>query len=148
MHSRRRAWTYPRKIPNLESRAAMLKSMTRRSRHLAALAIVAAGILPAASAQAQSYSVRHAQPPYSYEVRTPMRDYPYFRCLDCDHRARLIERKHIVECEPLSRQRHAATEERRVIHADAEVIILGSDRINIRLFRKARDRGVVIHGDE
>jgi len=34
----------------------------------------------------------------------------------------------------------------RVIDADAQVTILGPDRMNIRLFRKGR--GVVIHSDE
>jgi hypothetical protein len=33
----------------------------------------------------------------------------------------------------------------RVIDADAQVTILGPDRMNIRLFRKGR--GVVIHSD-
>jgi hypothetical protein len=142
----------------------MLKSMTRRSRHLAAFAVVAAGILPAATAQAQSYGTIYVQqaPLYIYEVQTRMRDYPYVHCLDCGYRPRLAERKHVVEEEPVRwHHRHATIEEvdagqavsrdegkRRVIRADAEVIILGSDRINIRLFRKARDRGVVIHGDE
>jgi hypothetical protein len=40
----------------------------------------------------------------------------------------------------------SASGEQRVIDADAQVTILGPDRMNIRLFRKGR--GVVIHSDQ
>jgi hypothetical protein len=69
-----------------------------------------------------------------------------------DDPPRVIERRHIVEDEPVrSRRKLAAPEERdsntrmngddgkkRVIEADAEVTILGPDRMSIRLFRKGQ----------
>jgi hypothetical protein len=69
-----------------------------------------------------------------------------------DDPPRVIERRHVVEDEPVrSRRKHAAPEQRdpdtgisgddgkaRVIQADAEVTILGPDRMSIRLFRKGQ----------
>ena len=77
--------------------------------------------------------------------------YPYVNCLDgCGYRGvintvreepvvietervvdeppRVIERRHVVE----------GSGQQRVIRAEAEVTILGPDRMNIRLFRKGR----------
>ena len=55
-----------------------------------------------------------------------------------DDPPRVIERHHVVEDEP--RQPHGKRDtkgnEVRVIHAEAEVTILGPDRMSIRLFRK------------
>lgn len=86
-----------------------------------------------------------------------------------DDSRRVIERQHVVEDAPSSRglyqhrraveaasprpprapaaaarrhkskRAHGAGDERRVIHADAEITILGPDRMNIRLFRKGGD---------
>ncbi len=67
-----------------------------------------------------------------------------------DDPPRVIERRHVVEDAPVrSRRKQAVAEERdtgkrasrddskqRVIEADAEVTILGPDRMSIRLFRK------------
>ncbi len=69
-----------------------------------------------------------------------------------DDPPRVIERRHIVEDEPVrSRRKPALAEKRdtnkrasrddskkRVIEADAEVTILGPDRMSIRLFRKGQ----------
>ncbi len=77
--------------------------MTRHSRPLALLAIIAAGMLPVA-AQAQSYgqpaplypyAVQQDQPyavqvaPNTYVIKRPAqtRDYPYVRCVNCSNRA-------------------------------------------------------------
>lgn len=71
-----------------------------------------------------------------------------------DDPPRVIERHHYVEDAPAPRRRKAQIEERgiialdpkthggdandkRVIHAEAEVTILGPDRMSIRLFRKS-----------
>jgi hypothetical protein len=69
-----------------------------------------------------------------------------------DDPPRVIERRHVVEDEPIrSRRRQAAPQPRdpdtrmsgddgkkRVIQADAEVTIIGPDRMSIRLFRKGQ----------
>lgn len=222
--------------------------MTRQSRTLALLAAIAAGLLPAAAARAQSYgaaappalypyAVPQNQPyaiqvaPNTYVIQRPAqtRDYPYVRCVNCgsganvrasDHAAprfdrphkpvdralieelrkrshgksavadnaengavtkttkkgnvvnttkivrdapvvvehkryvddppRVIERRHIIEDEPAREKckrgllTHCNTASRasgdetkkRVIDAEAEITILGPDRMSIRLFRK------------
>ena len=64
-----------------------------------------------------------------------------------DDPPRVIERRHYVEDQPKPRKRVATVESEvapplardgksRVIHAEAEVTILGPDRMSIRLFRK------------
>jgi hypothetical protein len=69
-----------------------------------------------------------------------------------DDPPRVIERRHVVEDEPVrSRREQAAVGEgeankrasrddtkKRVIEADAEITILGPDRMSIRLFRKGQ----------
>lgn len=69
-----------------------------------------------------------------------------------DDPPRVIERHHAVEdAPPPARRKHSASEERepnkrassdntkkRVIEADAEVTIIGPDRMSIRLFRKGQ----------
>ena len=69
-----------------------------------------------------------------------------------DDPPRIIERRRVVADEPVRpRRKQAAAEERdtnkrasrddtkkRVIEADAEVTILGPDRMSIRLFRKGQ----------
>jgi hypothetical protein len=204
--------------------------MTSHSRNLALLAVIAAGVLPAAAAQAQSYAqpaplypyaAQQIQPyaiqvaPNTYVIQHPARtrDYPYVRCQNCSNRAsiavpeqkaprfdrphkpvdhalveelrkrsqtkgtvvnttkivrdppvvvetkryvddppRVIERQHVVEDAPApapSRRGLITTEDadagqaasgddgkKRVIRAEAEVTILGPDRMSIRLFRK------------
>jgi hypothetical protein len=70
--------------------------MTRNSRQIAVLAVIAAGILPAVSAFAQPaplypYAVQQAQPyavqvaPNTYVIQRPAqtRDYPYVHCVNC-----------------------------------------------------------------
>jgi hypothetical protein len=206
--------------------------MNRHSCNLALLAVIAAGMLPAAAAQAQSYGTAYAQPaplypypvppnqpyaiqvaPNTYVIQRPghTRAYHYAHCHNCIHRAgisplepatprfdrlhgpvhrglieelrkrsqterrvvnttkivrhplvvveteryvdnppHVIERRHVVADAPLdSHARTAIVEEsessnrsgrddgkKRVFRADAEIIILGPDRMNIRLFRK------------
>jgi hypothetical protein len=68
-----------------------------------------------------------------------------------DDPPRVIERRHYVEDAPSAPRQHTArietdvkpqreakgkTEKKRVIRAEAEVTILGPDRMSIRLFRK------------
>jgi hypothetical protein len=209
--------------------------MIRHSRPLTLFAVIAAGILPVAAAQAQSYgqpaplypyAVQQNQPyavqvaPNTYVIKrpAPTRDYPYVRCVNCSNRAshaaaapapgrfdhphksvdhalveelrkrsrnkmkekeekeqetdinttkvvrdppvvvehkryvddppRVIERKIIVDEPARSKCKRGIVEscdtgsrasgegKKRVIEADAEVTILGSDRMSIRLFRK------------
>ena len=205
--------------------------MTSHSRNFALLAVIAAGVLPAAAAQAQSYGTANAQPaplypyavqqnqlyaiqvsPDTYVIQRPAhtRDYPYVRCQNCSKRAgraaperaaprfdrphkpvdhalveelrkrsqakttvvnttkivrdppvvvetkryvddppRVIERQHVVEDAPAKPRRGLMTTDvdadepvsrddgkKRVIRAEAEVTILGPDRMSIRLFRK------------
>jgi len=211
--------------------------MTRHSRPLTLLAVIAAGMLPMAAAQAQSfgqpapfypYAVQQDQPyavqvaPNTYVINrpAPTRDYPYVQCVNCSNRAshavaapapgrfdrphkpvdhalieelrkrsqkkikdkedkeqesdvnttkvvrdppvvvehkryvddppRVIERKIIVDeparakckrgivenCDTGSRA--SGETKKRVIEADAEVTILGPDRMSIRLFRKGQ----------
>ena len=200
-------------------------------RQLALFAVIAAGLLPAAAAQAQYYGAAPQQPPLypyavqreqpyaveiapnTYEIRRPAttRPYPYVGrravevpsepkapALDRPHKKvdhalieelrkrapvkrtvinttkivrdppvvretrrvvddppRVIERRHIVEDAPPApaRRKPAVVEDsgsgnggkkrvgrddtkKRVIEADAEVTILGPDRMSIRLFRK------------
>jgi hypothetical protein len=185
--------------------------MIERPRNLVLLAVIAAGMLPAAAAQAQWYGPPYAEPaplypydvqgdepgpvevaPNSYVIRPPyrMRAYPYVHCLDgcgrgapigqwrkpdrinrtvintttivrdppvvvetervVDDPPRVIERRQLIEDEPVRSRRHQPTiaesdsnkrasrddNKTRVIAADAEITIIGTDRMNIRLFRK------------
>jgi hypothetical protein len=202
--------------------------MSNHSRPLALLAAIAAGLLPAASAQAQYYaSTAQPAPLYPYAVSTDRpyavevapntyviqrpaasRAYPYTRGRASnpapepsapkfdrppkpadralieelrkrspikrtvintkkivhdepvvvetkryvDDPPRVIERRHVVEDAPVHpRRQQAAVEDsdtnkrtsrddnkKRVIEADAEVTILGPDRMSIRLFRKGQ----------
>jgi hypothetical protein len=70
--------------------------MTRHSRQIAVLAVIAAGILPVAAASAQPaplypYAVQQGQPyavqvaPNTYVIQRPAqtRDYPYVHCVNC-----------------------------------------------------------------
>jgi hypothetical protein len=205
--------------------------MTSHSRNLALLAVIAAGILPATAARAQSYGAAYAPPPplYPYVVQQNQpyaiqvspntyviqhpahtRDHPHARCKNCGNRAaiaapkkaaprfdrphkpvdhalveelrkrshskdtvnttkivreapvivetkryvddppRVIERRHVVEDAPAQSRRGLMTNDdvdagqaasrddgkKRVIRAEAEVTIIGPDRMNIRLFRQ------------
>jgi hypothetical protein len=79
-----------------------------------------------------------------------------------DDPPRVIERRHIVEDEPVrGRRKHATVEDvdnatrpsredgkKRVIQADAEVTILGPDRMSIRLFRKGHNAKAKAQVDE
>ena len=70
-----------------------------------------------------------------------------------DDPPRVIERRHVVEDAPVSRAPAAIDEpdsnrrgarddgKKRIIQAEAEVTILGPDRMSIRLFRKGRGNG-------
>ena len=221
--------------------------MTRHSHHLALLAVIAAGMLPMAAAQAQSYGqpapfypyvAQQDQPyavqvaPNTYVIKRPAltRDYPYVRCVNCSNPAshaaaapahgrfdrphkpvdhalveelrkrsqnkmkekeekeqetdlsttkvvrdppvvvehkryvddppRVIERKIIVDeparakckrgivenCDTGNRARGET--KKRVIEADAEVTILGPDRMSIRLFRKGQGPSAKTPNDE
>jgi hypothetical protein len=76
--------------------------MTRHSRQIAVLAVIAAGILPVAAASAQPaplypYAVQQDQPyavqvaPNTYVIQRPAqtRDYPYVHCVNCGHSANI-----------------------------------------------------------
>jgi len=155
--------------------------MSSHLRQLGVIAVIVAGVLPMTAAQAQyyggpaqpaplyPYAVQHPhavqrdrpyivqQTPNTYVIQRPSytRAYPYVRSRSAyipGDRARIVERHHMVEDEPMrSRRTRAIVEERetgkrtsrddnkkRVIQADAEVTILGPDRMNIRLFRKGQ----------
>lgn len=133
--------------------------MIKQPRHLALFAVLAAALLPDASAQAQHhgapaqpaplypYAVQGHQPdavevaPNTHRIRrpAPARSYPYV-----GHRG-----GHAVLNRPYKKADRALIQEMRkrvgrvdsktrVIQADAEITIHGSDRISIRLFRKGR----------
>jgi len=85
--------------------------------------------------------------PNTFAVPYRLRNYPYVNCRDgCGYR--YIDREvtagePAVVIEDASRRSGSWP---RTIKADAEVTILGPDRMNIRLFRKDRGR-VVVHPD-
>ena len=136
--------------------------MINRSRKLALLAVVvAAGMVPAAAAQAHCcrssnaepppfhhrHYVAHHEPAYDVElapnlfaVPYRLRHFPYVhpQCLDgCGSGAPIVfERNVIIEDGDAYRE----SGEKRAIRAEAEVTILGPDRMIIRLFRKGRGR--------
>jgi hypothetical protein len=218
--------------------------MTRHSRPLALLAVIAAGILPVAVAQAQSYG--QPAPLYPYAVQQDQtyavqvapntyvikrsaetRDYPYVRCVNCSNRASrasapapgrfdrphkpvdhalveelrkrsqnrmkekeeqetdvnttkvvrdppvVVEHKRYVDDPPRVIERNITVDEparakckrgivencdtgsrasgegkKRVIEADAEVTIIGPDRMSIRLFRKGHGPSAKATDDE
>jgi hypothetical protein len=75
--------------------------MTRHSRQIAALAVIAAGIFPVMAAAQPAplypYAVQQDQPyavqvaPNTYVIQRPAqtRDYPYVRCVNCGHSANI-----------------------------------------------------------
>ena len=129
--------------------------MIHRTRILALAAIAAAALLPAAAqahwdnrcgCQRAALYHRHYVPhergvvavqltPDVFAIPYHLRHYPYVSGGYRDGR---------VVGGPVVAESGAAAQS-RVIDADAEVTILGPDRMNIRLFRKGR--GVVIHSD-
>lgn len=134
--------------------------MINRSRKLALLAaVVAAGMVPAAaqahccrSSNAEPppfhrHYVAHHEPAYDVElapnlfaVPYRLRHFPYVhpQCLDgCGGGAPVVfERNVIIEDGDAYRE----SGETRAIRAEAEVTILGPDRMIIRLFRKGHGR--------
>ena len=136
--------------------------MINRTQKLALLAVVAAaGMVPAAAAQAHCCRSSNAEPPpfhhrhyvahqeRAYDVELApnlfavpyrLRHFPYVhpQCLDgCGSGAPIVfERNVVVEDGDAYRE----TGETRAIRAEAEVTILGPDRMIIRLFRKGRGR--------
>jgi hypothetical protein len=140
--------------------------MIDRPRKLVLLAVIAAGMLPAAAANAHCCRSSYAEPaplyPYAvpeeqfyavelapnvYAVPYATRAYPYVHCLDgCGSRAPTAEwrrrgysdRAVVIETERGIEDAGAPREngKQRVIRAEAEVTIIGPDRMNIRLFRK------------
>ena len=136
--------------------------MINRTQKLALLAVVAAaGMVPAAAAQAHCCRSSVAEPPpfhhrhyvahqeRAYDVELApnlfavpyrLRHFPYVhpQCLDgCGSGAPIVfERNVVVEDGDAYRE----TGETRAIRAEAEVTILGPDRMIIRLFRKGRGR--------
>lgn len=127
---------------------------------LAVLAVLAAGMLPAAAADAHCCRSSYAEPaplyPYAvpeegqsyavelapniYAVPYRLRAYPYVHCLDgCGRSAPvLIESERGIE----DTGARGENGKQRVIRAEAEVTIIGPDRMNIRLFRKGRGSNV------
>ena len=85
--------------------------------------------------------------PNMFAVPYRLRNYPYVNCLDgCGDRYvdRAVNvRDPAVVIEDGTRR---SASQPRTIKADAEVTILGPDRMNIRLFRKDRGR-VIVHPD-
>jgi hypothetical protein len=138
--------------------------MIDRPRKLVLLAVLAAGMLPAATAQAHCCRSSYAEPaplypyavpeeqPYAvelapniYAIPYRLRTYPYVHCLDgCGRRAPVV-----IETERGIEDTGARGEngEQRVIRAEAEVTILGPDRMNIRLFRKGQGSSVKAPAD-
>ena len=129
--------------------------MIDRPRKLVLLAVLAAGMLPAAAAQAHCCRSSYAEPaplyPYAVPEEQPyavelapniyalpyrLRAYPYVHCLDgCGRRAPVvIETERGIEDAGAPRENG----KQRVIRAEAEVTIIGPDRMNIRLFRKGQ----------
>ena len=138
--------------------------MIDRPRKLVLLAVLAAGMLPAAAAQAHccrssyaesaplySYAVPEEQPyavelaPNIYAIPYRLRAYPYVHCLDgCGRRAPVvIETERGIE----DTGERGENGKQRVIRAEAEVTILGPDRMNIRLFRKGQGSSVKAPAD-
>jgi hypothetical protein len=180
--------------------------MIDRPRKFVLLAVIAAGMLPVATAHAGWDGLSYAQPvplyPYAVQEEQPyavelapdiyavpyrLRAYPYVHCLDgCGrpaptaewrrrghiHRAvinttrivhdapvvietervvddppRVIERRRIVEDAPA--QRASRDDNRpRVFQADAEITVVGEDRMTIRLLRKRHGRPAKAPADE
>ena len=131
---------------------------------LAVLAVLAAGMLPAAAAQAHCCRSSYAEPaplypyavpeeqPYAvelapniYAIPYRLRAYPYVHCLDgCGRRAPVvIETERGIE----DTGERGENGKQRVIRAEAEVTILGPDRMNIRLFRKGQGSSVKAPAD-
>ena len=136
--------------------------MINRTQKLALLAVVAAaGMVPAAAAQAHCCRSSNAEPPpfhhrhyvahqeRAYDVELApnlfavpyrLRHFPYVhpQCLDgCGSGVPIVfERNVVVEDGDAYRE----TGEARAIRAEAEVTILGPDRMIIRLFRRGRGR--------
>ena len=138
--------------------------MIDRPRKLVLLAVLAAGMLPAAAAQAHCCRSSYAEPaplypyavpeeqPYAvelapniYAIPYRLRAYPYVHCLDgCGRRAPVV-----IETERGIDDTGTRGEngKQRVIRAEAEVTILGPDRMNIRLFRKGQRSSVKAPAD-
>lgn len=142
--------------------------MIDRPRKLVLFAVIAASMLSAATANAHCCRSSYAEPaplyPYAvpeeqsyvvelapnvYAVPYATRAYPYVHCLDgCGSRAPTAEwrrrgysdRAVVIETERGIEDTGAPRENgnQRVIRAEAEVTILGPDRMNIRLFRKGQ----------
>ncbi len=132
--------------------------MTITNKHLRdlVLAAVVAALLPAATAQAHycgeanvqsaalyPYAVPLHHRPYTVQLMPNiyrrwhfMRDYPYVRCLNCGNRVRIVRDTPLV-----GDSRRTADDMPRVIPADAEITILGQDKMTIRLFRKRHGSG-------
>jgi hypothetical protein len=138
--------------------------MIDRPRKLVLLAALAAGMLPAAAAQAHCCRSSYAEPaplypyavpeeqPYAvelapniYAIPYRLRAYPYVHCLDgCGRRAPVvIETERGIE----DTGERGENGKQRVIRAEAEVTILGPDRMNIRLFRKGQGSSVKAPAD-
>jgi hypothetical protein len=150
--------------------------MINRPRKLVLLAVIAAGMLPAAAANAHwdcrrcaqpaplyPYAVRHHhyhavqhERPYAVELapnifaipyRLPR--YPYVSGFDGYADRGIINMRRIVRAAPVAvedadvpRESGKQSGKQRVIRAEAEVTIVGPDRMNIRLFRKGRGRTI------
>jgi hypothetical protein len=138
--------------------------MIDRPRKLVLLAALAAGMLPAAAAQAHCCRSSYAEPaplypyavpeeqPYAvelapnvYAIPYRLRAYPYVHCLDgCGRSAPVvIETERGIEDTDAPRENG----KQRVIRAEAEVTILGPNRMNIRLFRKGQGSSVKAPAD-
>jgi hypothetical protein len=91
----------------------------------------------------QPYAVELA--PNIYAIPYRLRAYPYVHCLDgCGRRAPVvIETERGIE----DTGERGENGKQRVIRAEAEVTILGPDRMNIRLFRKGQGSSVKAPAD-
>jgi hypothetical protein len=138
--------------------------MIDRPRKLVLLAVLAAGMLPAAAAQAHCCRSSYAEPaplypyavpeeqPYAvelapniYAIPYRLRAYPYVHCLDgCGRRAPVVIETGRGIDDTGTRGENG---KQRVIRAEAEVTILGPDRMNIRLFRKGQGSSVKAPAD-
>ena len=134
--------------------------MSNHLRQLGVFAVIAAGLLSTAGAQAQYYYVQQTPNDYAIERPFDTRAYPYRHCQNCGRAAYkpgrrtvintrkvvydspvVVETRRVVDDPPRVSERHHKVRDggkKRVIKADAEITILGDDRMNIRLFRKGQ----------
>jgi len=151
--------SHSRNLVLLAAAVAILPAAAARAQSYGPSYAQPAPLYPYAAQQSQPYAIQVAPNTYLIQRSAQTRDYPYVNCGNCDNRAatraskraapRVIEGHTVVDerarakckrglienCESGSRARGDETK-KRVIDAEAEITILGPDRMTIRLFRK------------